>query len=154
MPMEKIIIQSDRNNLVEVEQFIDDVCGNYNINNYAATISMSLLQAVKNAIVHGNHSDASKQVTIVFDHCKGGVSFTVADEGNGFDYANYGSIPAEEGKGMGLYLMNALSDKISFQNNGSVVRMEYVIDGIAASSALERIMTLKNYYALKTAVNA
>ena len=45
--MEKLVIQSDINNLIEVERFVSAVCDTYNINNYAATISMSLLQAVK-----------------------------------------------------------------------------------------------------------
>ena len=42
--MEKLVIQSDINNLVEVERFVSAVCDTYNVNNYAATISMSLLQ--------------------------------------------------------------------------------------------------------------
>ena len=68
--MEKLVIQSDINNLVEVERFVSAVCDTYNVNNYAATISMSLLQAAENAIVHGNNSDASKSVTIVSDLCR------------------------------------------------------------------------------------
>lgn len=148
--MEKLVIQSDTNNLIEVERFVSAVCDTYNINNYAGTISMSLLQAVENAIVHGNKNDVDKKVTIESDLCKGGVCFSVSDEGAGFDFANYGSIPAKEGKGTGLYLMKTLSDGLSFQNNGSTVQMNFVINGIEASRALERIVTLRNYYATKT----
>ena len=89
-------------------------------------------------------------MTIESDLCNGGVFFSVSDEGVGFDYSNYGTIPTEEGKGTGLYLMKTLSDKICFQNNGSTVRMDFVINGIEASRALERIVTLRNYYAPKT----
>ncbi len=148
--MEKLVIQSDINNLIEVERFVSAVCDTYNINNYAATISMSLLQAVENAIVHGNKNDSAKQVTIQSDLCRGGLFFSVSDEGTGFNFSDFGSIPEQEGRGTGLFLMKTLSDKLSFQNNGSTVRMDFVINGIEASKALERIVTLRNYYATKT----
>lgn len=145
--MEKLIIQSDINKIIDVERFVSAVCDTYNINNYAATISMSLLQAVENAIVHGNHNDPSKQVTIISDQCRGGVYFSVSDQGQGFDYSPYGSIPASENRGTGIYLMKTLSDKLSFQDNGRTVRLDFYINGIEASYALERIVTLRNYYA-------
>ena len=46
--------------------------------------------------------------------------------------------------------MKTLSDGLSFQNGGSTVRLDFVINGIETSRALERIMTLRNYYAPKT----
>lgn len=147
--MEQLIIQSDTNNVIEVERFVSAVCDAYNIHNYAGTISMSLLQAVENAIVHGNGSDSSKTVTVKCDQCRGGVFFSATDQGSGFDYHSYGDLPAGEGKGMGIYLMKALSDKISFLDGGRTVRMEYVVSGIEASRALERIVTLHNYYSPK-----
>lgn len=145
--MEKLVIQSDICNLVEVERFVSAVCDTYNINNYAATISMSLLQAVENAITHGNKNDTSKSVTIMSDLCRGGLFFTVSDEGAGFNYDNFGFMPEGEGKGMGIYLMKTLSDKLSFQDNGSKVRLDFVINGIEASRAFERLVMLHNYYA-------
>ena len=147
--MEKLVIQSDISKLVDVERFINVVCDGFNINNYAGTISISLLQAVKNAILHGNHSDPAKQVTIVSDRCKGGVYFSVSDEGSGFDYRSFGNLPEQEEKGTGIFLMGALSDRLSFQNNGSTVRMDFLINGIEATRAVERIVTLRNYYAKK-----
>lgn len=151
--MERIIIQSDINNLTEVERFVDIVCDSYHINNYAGTVSMSLLQAVKNAIVHGNHSDNTKQVTIESDYCRGGVYFTVSDQGEGFDFSSYGSIPDQEGRGTGIYLMKTLSDKMFFSDQGRTVRLEFIISGIEPTRALERIVTLHNFYTPKL-VNA
>lgn len=145
--MEKLVIQSDINNLIDVERFVSVVCDTYNINNYAATISMSLLAAVENAIVHGNNNDPSRKVTITSDYCNGGVYFAVSDEGVGFDFSRYGSMPEQEGKGTGLYLMRTLSDRISFSNHGSDVRMEFIVGGIEPARALERIVTLHNYFA-------
>ena len=151
--MEKLVIQSSIDNLVDVESFVTAVCDSFNINNYAATISMSLIQAVTNAIVHGNKNDAKKQVVVVSDRCKGGIFFSVSDQGEGFDYSCFGSMPEKEERGTGLYIMNSLADKLSFSNNGSTVRLDFVINGIEASRALERVMTIRNYYATRT-VNA
>lgn len=145
--MEKLVIQSDINNLIEVERFVCGMCDNYNVNNYTAAISMSVLQAAENAIVHGNNSDSSKHVTITSDFCKGGIYFCVSDEGVGFNYSEYnGSLPEEE-KGTGLFLMRTLSDNLVFSNNGSTVKLEFKINGIESTRALERIVVLKNFYA-------
>lgn len=145
--MERLVIQSDINNLLEVERFVCSVCDTFNVNNYAAAISMSVLNAVENAIIHGNKSNIDKHVTITSDFCKGGLYFDVSDEGEGFNYSVYGdSLPSEE-KGTGIFLMRTLSDRISFSDNGSSVRLEYIIGGIESSRALERKVLLRNFYA-------
>ena len=148
--MEKLIIQSDKKNLFEVEKFVGAVCDTFNINNYAGTITMSVLQAAENAIVHGNGCNLDKMVTIVSDYCRGGVRFTVTDEGEGFNYALYGEMPEKEGEGTGLYLMKTLSDRIVFSDGGRTVSLEFFIDGIDGCRTLERIATLHRFYAPKT----
>ena len=147
--MEKIVIQSDINNIVDVERFVYSVCDTYNINNYAAIIVVSLLQAVKNAIVHGNKNDSSKMVNISFDHFRGGVSFTIADECSGFDYQSLLESQSDDEQSNGIFLMKKLSDNISFPDNGSKVRLDFIINGIEASRALERISILRRHYSLK-----
>lgn len=149
--MEKVVIQSDTANMQEVECFLDHICDAYNINNYAATITMSLLQAVENAIVHGNGGDEQKTVTITFDTYRGGVEFVVEDQGVGFDFEQFGALP-QQGRGEGLFLMKSLSDELTFENGGSRVRMRYVINGIEPSRALERIVVLNNFYARRHAM--
>lgn len=144
--MERLVIQSDIKNITQVEFFVDAICDHWNINNYAATIAMPLLQAVENAIVHGNHSDPAKRVSITADTCKGGVSFAVEDEGRGFDYTSFGELPEEQGRGTGLFLMRTLADRLTFDNGGSRVEMMFVINGIDPARALERITTLSHFY--------
>ena len=78
--MERIVIQSNIANLVKVEQFLDTVCDTMNIHNYYATISVAVLQAVENAILHGNKSDESKSVYIKYSKCRGGIAFIIEDE--------------------------------------------------------------------------
>lgn len=147
--METLVIQSDKKNIIEVERFVYSVCDTFNINNYSAVIVVPLLQAVENAIVHGNKNDSSKNVKIVFDQCRGGVFFTITDEGAGFDYCSQLSVDNNSEKGRGLFLMRSLADKLSFSDNGSSVRLDFIINGIEASRALERITTLRLHYSLK-----
>ena len=147
--MENIVIQSNISNLVRVEQFLDTVCDTMNIHNYYATISMAVLQAVENAIVHGNNSDENKIVSVNYSKCKGGIAFTIEDEGKGFEYDNYSDLPMMEGRGDGIFLMKALSDSCIYSDGGRKVRLEFGIQGIDASRSLERIVVLQQFFQLK-----
>ena len=110
---------------------------------------MSLIQAVKNSIIHGNHSNPEKKVTVTADLYKGGIYFMVADEGEGFDVGSYGDVLEGEARGTGIYLMTVLSDNIVFLDNGTKVRMDFAISGIEPGRALERKMTLHGFYSSK-----
>ena len=144
--METITIQSDIAQLREVEDFISNVCDEKNIHNYFATISMSVLQAVENAISHGNENDSHKHVTVSCGNCKGGLFFVVHDEGKGFDYRQYGEMPTDTDKGVGIFMMKCLSDQLTFAEGGSEVRLEYLIEGIDKATALERMASLHHFF--------
>ena len=144
--MENITIQSDINNLIDVERFVTSFCDLHNINNYAAAISMSLLQAVENAIIHGNNNDPSKKVFIEAGLSRGGVYFQVTDQGDGFNYQQYTDASLDSAPGNGLFLMHKLSDRITFSGNGNCVRMDFYVTGINSSLSLERIMSLRKFY--------
>lgn len=147
--MERIVIQSNVSNLVQIEQFLDTVCVNMNIHNYYATISMAVLQAVENAIVHGNKSDESKRVSIKCSKCRGGISFVVEDEGDGFDYKDYVGFPMESGVGEGVFLMKTLADSCVFSKGGRRVKLEFMIQGIEQARSLERVATLRRFFETK-----
>ncbi len=145
--MEMFTIQSDVALLPKVEDFVAHLCDEKNIHNYFATISMSVLHAVENAILHGNHADKSKQVTISSGNCMGGLYFEVHDEGCGFDYKQYGDIPIDGDRGEGMFMMRCLADRVVYSNGGSTVRLEYLIAGIDKAMATERSAVLKRFYA-------
>ncbi len=146
MYMKNIVIQSNVSNLSTVEQFLDTICDSMNISNYYATITMAVLQAVENAIVHGNNSDENKFVSIDCFKCRGGIAFTIEDEGEGFDFSTYSDLPMLEGKGDGIFLMKTLSDKCEFTEGGKKVRLEFMIQGIEALHSLERAATLQHFF--------
>ena len=151
--METIKIQSVDENMQQVEAFIESVCTDLNCHNYFGTISVAVLQAVENAIVHGNKRDPEKNVTIKFSRAKGGVLFTVEDEGDGFDADKFSDLPTDTEQGTGIFLMRTLSDNCQFSNGGRQVKMLFTIQGIDASAAMERVNTLTAFFKT-SAVNA
>ncbi len=79
--------------------------------------------------MHGNRGDASKSVRISLKKQRGSISFSVSDEGKGFDHTRLPDPTSperiEECGGRGVFLMKACSDKCSFKNGGSTVEMKW-----------------------------
>lgn len=144
--MQKLVIQSDKSAFEEVENYLSVFCDEKHIYDYYGTILMPVLQAVENAIVHGNGSDPNKQVVVETQDCFGGILLSVEDQGNGFDYTQYGDLPLEDGKGEGIFLMKALSDQLTFLKNGRRVEMKFLIKGIDASKSIERSYKLQHFF--------
>ena len=137
--------------LPEVEERLFHFCRLCNVGSYYSTLSVATQQAVENAIVHGNNSDVSKQVTIILDTCRGGIAVEVEDQGAGFDFDRYGALPEGESEGEGLFVMKTLADRMSFSEGGRKVRMEFDVSGIDPADALERIALLQERFALVAA---
>lgn len=145
---ESFVIQSDIAILPEVEERLFHFCRLCNVGSYYLTLSVATLQAVENAIVHGNASDPSRQVALSFATCRGGISVEVADEGSGFDFEKYGSFPVEgSGRGEGIFVMKSLADRMTFSEGGRRVRMEFDVNGIDPADALERVARLQEHFA-------
>ncbi len=129
---QKIRISSKAENIILVERMIEDVCDLFNINqDYYGNILVALTEAVNNAIYHGNQSNASKNIDISFKTTPNFVSFIVKDEGQGF---NYSDVPdptnpenIEKPNGRGVFLMRNLADKVSFEENGSKVILDFKV---------------------------
>ena len=91
-------------------------------------IEMALIEALENAVVHGNCEDPHKRVYVKC-RCtaKGEVSITVQDEGQGFDTGTLPDPTAPENRlrtsGRGIYLMKTLMDEVRFEKGGAVVHM-------------------------------
>lgn len=148
--MESLVIQSNRDNMPIVEHFLCNVCEQKHLNNYFATISVAVMQAVDNAIVHGNKCNESKQVQIQCGPCKGGIYFEVQDQGEGFNYDRGVASAVNEESGRGLCLINMLADSVSYNNEGRQLRMEFLISGIESSSAEKRSAVVAHFFQLRT----
>jgi serine/threonine-protein kinase RsbW len=126
----RLKIESVMNNLRIIENAIDEVTNTVGINqdNYGK-ILVATLEAVNNAITHGNKANPQKIVDVEISFDNNEMIITVTDEGLGFNPA---SIPdptmpenIEELSGRGVFLMRKLADSISFNEKGNSVTMNF-----------------------------
>lgn len=128
--LKKLKIDSKMGNLRLVEKAIDEFTGSMGIkqDDYGR-ILVATMEAVNNAITHGNSGDPLKKVEIEISVGNTEVEIKVTDEGEGFNPAN---IPdptkpenIEELSGRGVFLMTKLADSIIFNEKGNSVTMKF-----------------------------
>lgn len=149
--IESFVIQSDKSNMATVEERLFHFCREYNVGRYYSAVSVATLQAVENAIVHGNREDATKSVALTFGTCRGGIFTEVTDQGLGFDFSRFGKFPSDESAGEGIFVMHSLADNVSYSDGGRTVRLEFVVEGIDPAEALERVSVLRQHFAVVAA---
>ncbi len=91
-------------------------------------VAIAVIEAVTNAIVHGNRFAEDKFVRLKFDCKPGVVKVTVHDEGKGFDLACVWDPTSEdrqmECSGRGIYIMREVMDTVDFDmSDGTTVVM-------------------------------
>lgn len=134
----------------KVEGFVENICEEYSIyNNYFSNILVSISEAFNNAVVHGNKSQADKNVDIQFENPPSGLMFKVQDEGEGFDPSAvvdpFSEAAINTDAGTGLYLMRTLSDELSFENNANTVCLLFKVGSINKELSERRTEKLKAY---------
>jgi serine/threonine-protein kinase RsbW len=148
----EIRILSNSESLTKVETFVDEICEDYYItNSYYGNILMAILEAVKNAIIHGNKKNPEKQVRLSFKSVPNGLCFTIKDQGDGFDFRNVPS-PIEVGDGLtenigkGIFLIRSLADQVSYNSKGNVIEIIFFISSINQETTLNRISQIHRYF--------
>lgn len=126
-----LIFPSELENISRVEKLIDEISTSHNLSSEIyGKISVAIIEAVNNAILHGNQLDINKKVKIEYDIDDESISFIVGDEGKGFDFSNIPdpTLPEnlEKTHGRGIFLMNHLADDIEFAENGAIVEMKFI----------------------------
>ena len=126
--LKKIRIESKLSNLRIVEQTVDEITSGIGISaNSYGKILISMLEAVNNAIIHGNNNDPEKYVDITIEFRKDKLSIKVSDEGGGFkpDSIPDPTIPEniEEVNGRGVFIMSRLADEIKYSGRGNSVTL-------------------------------
>lgn len=128
---DSIVLKSEISNISIIEKLIDNLSGVCQFSDEIyGKLLLAVVEAVNNAIIHGNNSDPEKNVNVHYIIDNKGITFDIKDEGPGFDY-NIIPDPTDEANleklsGRGLYLMKHLSDKIEFKDNGSLVEMKFL----------------------------
>jgi serine/threonine-protein kinase RsbW len=126
----KIRIESNVESLRIVEKAIDETTALVGISQESyGKILVSAMEAVNNAILHGNRSNPAKMVDIELRLEKNELLISVTDEGPGFrpetvpDPTTPENIEALNGRG--IYLMSHLADKIEYTKKGNSVTMTF-----------------------------
>ena len=122
----KFRIKSDIEELKIIEKAIDEITVLAKVSsNCYGKILVSVLEAVNNAIVHGNKFALDKFVDVAIKWKDEKLSVTVKDEGLGFepDKIPDPTLPEniEKVNGRGIFLMTKLVDEIKFNKKGNSV---------------------------------
>ena len=131
--MEKIAdleIPSRLENINQVETLLESLRKRYAIgSSLFGNMMLAAVEAVTNAIEHGNNLDPNKKVQFRAFKCSSSIKFSVCDQGTGFDPDHLPDPTAPENKeepdGRGVYLMRHLSDGVEFFDNGTRVDMDF-----------------------------
>ncbi|MEJ2495537.1 MAG: ATP-binding protein [Ignavibacteriaceae bacterium] len=113
-------IESDPNNLITVEEFVNYFCKDVKLpEEKLSDVLLAVTEATTNAIIHANKSDASKKVIIDVEIKDSKLIVKVKDEGEGFDP---GEIPDPtepenllKDHGRGVYLMKVYMDDLEYK---------------------------------------
>ena len=90
-------------------------------------MEISFVEAVNNAMIHGNKRSADKNVRIDFSYEDGIFELTITDQGAGFSFNDVPN-PVEDNNltkegGRGVLLMDNYMDKVEYNAKGNQVRM-------------------------------
>jgi serine/threonine-protein kinase RsbW len=83
-------------------------------------IGMAIREAMVNAVVHGNQYNQNKRVRFSLSLTADRFTITIADEGNGFDFAHIPDPLAPENllrtSGRGIFLMRSFMDAVDLRH--------------------------------------
>lgn len=99
------------------------------------------MEAVKNALEHGNRFIKEKSVCVKVYRSAGEMRVNIEDEGCGWQNSGYGYL--FNSRKIGLRLIHSLSDEVSFSSGGRKVSFTKYLDnnpmpGLAAKAGYER----------------
>ncbi len=121
---------SDIDQLRFVEKAIDELSAELGLSDEIyGNVLVATIEAVNNAIVHGNKANPEKTVRIAICSENEALSIHVQDEGNGFNPEDVPDPTAPENiekiNGRGIFLMERLSDEIQFLDDGRLVSLKF-----------------------------
>ena len=128
----RLKINSRLENIAKVESMIETLRVQYAINDEQyGNMLLASVEAVTNAIEHGNNLDEQKIVDIEACKCDASFKLSVRDQGRGF---NPDRLPdpttpefREQPDGRGVFLMRKLADEVFFRDGGKCVEMRFLL---------------------------
>ena len=90
-------------------------------------INLAVIEAGTNAIKHGNKENPSKKATLAFTLAEDKLVIVIQDEGEGFTRKEVADPLDPENllksSGRGLFLMEACMDSVTYEANGTIIKM-------------------------------
>ena len=128
----RLKINSRLENIAKVESMIETLRVQYAINDEQyGNMLLASVEAVTNAIEHGNNLDEQKVVDIEASKCDAAFKLSVRGQGKGF---NPDRLPdpttpefREQPDGRGVFLMRKLADEVFFRDGGRCVEMRFLL---------------------------
>lgn len=112
-------IESDPNNLITVEEFVNYFAKDLGLDNERiAALLLAVTEATTNAIIHANKCDVNKLVTVDVQVDTTKITIKITDEGEGFDPSEIPDPTQPENllkdSGRGVYLMRVYMDELKY----------------------------------------
>jgi len=125
-----LLIPSEIQNLRMVEKAIDELSLELDLSDEIyGNILVATMEATNNAIIHGNKADPEKNVNIKIISEDTELVIYIEDQGHGFDFAHVPDPTApgniEKINGRGIFLMERLSDEITYLEDGRIVKLKF-----------------------------
>jgi len=126
-------IESDPNNLITVEEFVNYFCKDINLpDEKLANIFLAVTEATTNAIIHANKCDTNKKVTIDAYVENSKLIIKIKDEGEGFEPGNIPDPTEPENllkdSGRGIYLMRVYIDDMEYIRTPSGMELVFKVN--------------------------
>lgn len=124
-------IHSSIDQVNEVEELIQEIHSSFEIpKELQFHIRLALVEAVNNAMVHGNSLSSNKTVIITCLRFSDFMRFSIKDEGTGFNFeeAYSNQIPESElstPNGRGIFLIHQFADSVQFIDRGRVIQIDF-----------------------------
>ncbi len=117
---DKIIIASEINELPIIREFIVSHIADAKLNEKErANVEFSVIEAVMNAIVHGNEYDRGKKIEVTYSGYPDRIEIKVKDSGAGFDPSKLPDPREPESlkapSGRGVFFMRQMMSKVEFE---------------------------------------
>lgn len=116
----ELSLPSDMRYLDLINTMFQEIAGEFEFEKEEVEeIATSALEAVTNAIEHGNRMNPEKNVLISVEAAPGSFWFRVCDQGTGFDYCHLDNPIDPENllrtRGRGIFIMRAFMDVVQFE---------------------------------------
>ena len=125
-------LPSKLESITQLENLVEVIADKHQISEDTFANMMTCLNEVAtNAIVHGNKLDPEKKVIINAEVDGRRTTWTITDEGEGFDYTNLADPTAPENlenlAGRGVFIVKHLADQVVFNAKGNEVELLFKI---------------------------